>query len=397
MNAISTIKKIMEEFGYRTAINEEYSKNGRYLWTDAFAVFNYLELFRQTKNHRYLNNALKLVSQVHEFLGKHRADDARNGWISGLKEEEGVLHPTIGGLRIGKKNNERLANQPIDMEQEWDRDGQYFHYLTKWMQALHCVSIITDDLKYHQWAIELAKTAYAKFTYKNPETRTRQMYWKMSIDLSYPLVKSMGQHDPLDALVTFLLLQPSTSNLTNKETSQHLDIEIKELHSICENMNWETSDTLGIGGLLANACSLSYLIAKKELSGCERLLLQLLTDIAIGLHFFTRTDILQQPAAYRLAFREFGLSIGLHGLKKIRAITTIDKSKFNDQSTIKSKVDELVTYLPLANKIEQFWQLSENQESKTWMDHRDINNIMLATSIAPCTFLFCNSNNDTRF
>ena len=28
------------------------------------------------------------------------------------------------------------------------------------------------------------------------------MYWKMSIDLSRPLVASMGQHDPLDGFVT---------------------------------------------------------------------------------------------------------------------------------------------------------------------------------------------------
>lgn len=33
------------------------------------------------------------------------------------------------------------------------------------------------------------------------------MYWKMSIDLSSPLVPSMGQHDPLDGLITYLQLQ----------------------------------------------------------------------------------------------------------------------------------------------------------------------------------------------
>jgi hypothetical protein len=42
----------------------------------------------------------------------------------------------VGGLRIGKPLKERGANEPIDESLEWDRDGQYFHYLTKWMHAL---------------------------------------------------------------------------------------------------------------------------------------------------------------------------------------------------------------------------------------------------------------------
>ncbi len=29
------------------------------------------------------------------------------------------------------------------------------------------------------------------------------MYWKMSIDLTRPLVSSMGQHDPLDGFITY--------------------------------------------------------------------------------------------------------------------------------------------------------------------------------------------------
>ena len=40
--------------------------------------------------------ALQLVAQVHHLLGRHRPDDARTGWISGLGEEEGSKHPTIG-------------------------------------------------------------------------------------------------------------------------------------------------------------------------------------------------------------------------------------------------------------------------------------------------------------
>ncbi|MEM2352169.1 MAG: hypothetical protein QXT26_07155, partial [Thermoproteota archaeon] len=69
-------------------------KPGRYLWTDSFAVCNFLDLYRRKCNIRY--------------LGRHREDDSRRGWISGLSEEEGWRHPTLGGLRIGKPLPERI-------------------------------------------------------------------------------------------------------------------------------------------------------------------------------------------------------------------------------------------------------------------------------------------------
>ena len=56
----------------------------RYLWTDAFAVCNFLSLARVTGEGRYTELALRLVEQVHGVLGRHRPDDARRGWISGL-------------------------------------------------------------------------------------------------------------------------------------------------------------------------------------------------------------------------------------------------------------------------------------------------------------------------
>lgn len=49
----------------------------RYLWTDAFAVCNFLGLARATGEARYSDLALQLVDQVHHVLGRHRADDRR--------------------------------------------------------------------------------------------------------------------------------------------------------------------------------------------------------------------------------------------------------------------------------------------------------------------------------
>jgi len=102
---------------------------------------------------------------------------------------------------------ERRPEEPFDERLEWDRDGQYYHYLTQWMHALHCVSKVTGDPTFHRWAIELAQTAHARFTYVPPGGGDKRLYWKMSIDLSYPLVSSMGHHDPLNGLVTYSELQ----------------------------------------------------------------------------------------------------------------------------------------------------------------------------------------------
>ena len=106
---------------------------------------NFLELHRQTGDEEYKDLALRLVDQVHHVLGRHREDDTRTGWISGLSEEEGRRHPTAGGLRIGKGMNERNPREPYDERLEWDRDGQYYHYLTKWMHALNRVSRVTGN------------------------------------------------------------------------------------------------------------------------------------------------------------------------------------------------------------------------------------------------------------
>ena len=51
----------------------------RYLWTDAFAVCNYLELYDQTGEEAYRQLALRLVDQVHHLLGRHRAENPHTG------------------------------------------------------------------------------------------------------------------------------------------------------------------------------------------------------------------------------------------------------------------------------------------------------------------------------
>src|SRR6476659_8069633 len=99
--------RLMSEFATRTGLSPAAQDQQRYLWTDAFAVCNFLELFERTGDQNYRRCAIELVDQVHRVLGRFRGDDVGSGWISGLSDEAGRRHPTAGGLRIGKPRKER--------------------------------------------------------------------------------------------------------------------------------------------------------------------------------------------------------------------------------------------------------------------------------------------------
>ena len=77
----------------------------------------------------------------------------------------------------------------------------------------------TGDFTYNRWAVELAKTAHARFVYTPSSGKQKRMYWKMSIDLSYPLVPSMGLHDPLDGLITYSQLQATAAEDPESSTT----------------------------------------------------------------------------------------------------------------------------------------------------------------------------------
>ena len=83
------------------------------------------------------------------------------------------------------------------------------------------------------------------------------MYWKISIDLSYPLVPSMGLHDPLDGLVTYSQLQATAAEDPEQSTAD-LRAEITDMADMCEGKRWATDDPLGIGGLLSDAFRVWY-------------------------------------------------------------------------------------------------------------------------------------------
>lgn len=378
-------EKIMRDFAHATGLSGEKAPR-RYLWTDAFAVCNFLGLYRQTGNEVYRDLAFRLVNQVHHVLGQHREDDPRQGWLSGLSEEVGSKHPTSGGLRIGKRLPERQPGQPLDRRLEWERDGQYYHYLTKWMVALDRATQVSGDLLYNRWARELAKKAHAAFVHRAGPGSPGRIYWKLSIDLSRPLVPSMGHHDPLDGYITYSQLQVTAAQHDEPPPEPRLDEEIDELAQMCAGKSWTTDDPLGLGGLLTNAYQATMIRAETPFIG-ERLPASLLENALPGLESYVNQDPLNLPAGRRLAFRELGLSIGLHAVELLHQTRRAEGQQSDGAKELETRVESLLNFLPVAEKIEAFWLEQAHQEIDSWVAHRDINQVMLATSLAPQGYL----------
>ena len=47
------------------------------------------------------------------------------------------------------------------------------------------------------------------------------------------------------------------------------------------------------------------------------------------------------------------------------------------------QVETIMAYVPLSEKIDRFWMDEANRKSDSWAEHREINMVMLVTSLAP--------------
>lgn len=376
---------LMQAFAVRTGLASTHPVR-RYLWTDAFAVCNDLGLARHTGEAAYTDRALALVGQVHHTLGRHRPDDRRRGWLSGLDDADGESHPTRGGLRIGKPQPERRANAPFDERLEWERDGQYFHYLTRWMHALDQVARTTRAARYNTWARELADTAYNAFTYRTAAREPRRMVWKMSIDLARVLVPAMGQHDPLDGYVTALQLGMTAAALPEADATPALATITAGYAAMLQHCTLTTLDPLGLGGLLTDAWRVQQLVqqgAAAEAGLAE----QLLRAAQTGLRHYVRCGETAQPADHRLAFRELGLAIGLHAVERLHDASLQSAARTAYPPRLRALIESLMAYLPLCGTIEDFWRDPASRRAESWLAHEDINTAMLATSLVPDGYL----------
>ena len=262
------------------------------------------------------------------------------------------------------------------------------------MHALNRISQVTGNKDYLIWAVVLAKVAHQAFTYAPDPAKpeSKRMYWKMSTDLTRPLVTSMGQHDPLDGLLTYYELSASLEAQDILDSNFSLEAEITDMHAMCAHQRWATSDLLGMGGLLTDAYKTYQLIGDRQPSGfkdAQDLLEQLMLDSITSLQSLTEQNPFDLPANQRLAFRELGLSIG------VQVIPMLDVKKLQKTEILNNKqiqqltelLDYLRPYTQLHSIIESFWLQKDHQAASTWQDHLDINQVMLATSLGPYSYL----------
>jgi len=149
---------------------------------------------------------------------------------------------------------------------------------------------------------------------------------------------------------------------------------VGQLALLCQNKDWATDDALGIGGLLFDACRLAQLSGRADHGKPDQLFAAVAGVALQSLRDFLSSSPMSLPADHRLAFRELGMTIGLHGIGYLQ-----DALRLNE---------ETVAYFQrVAQEIEAFWLAPEHQQQATWLDHHDINRVTLATSLLSPAFL----------
>ncbi|KAJ5678965.1 hypothetical protein N7462_007209 [Penicillium macrosclerotiorum] len=325
---------------------------GRYLWTDAFGVINLLTMHQEYRraggealnDDRYLKLAHQLINTVHNILGWTRDGQSR---LPGATDS----NPLGGGLRIGKTD-----------EHGSDCDGQYHHYLTLWMFALNRMAKASGDIKYNEQAVALAHAIHPKFCVDRSKRYPRTI-WKMSMDLSTPLVPTEGNLDPIDGYVTFRLLQATAMDAGEGEI---LAEEISDYKRIMERRgpHFPSSDTLDLGMTFWTA----HWFAKRE---------KWASDLAENCfeqlyNLFEINQYLERNIKFRLAFREFGTCLGLQCQ--------------SEQTTEKDRAIDLKTWSDaIVAAWDPYMELSIS-EGLTPEDLRPITRVMYASALIPGAF-----------
>jgi hypothetical protein len=358
---------LMKSFSERTGLVGDRPPR-RYLWTDAFAVCTFVSLQRRRPGEGFIELARTLITQVHEVLGRHV--DGRP--LGSMDEASHAAHPTRHGLRIGKPLPERTPGQLFDERLEWERDGQYFHYLTRWMHALECYARATRNPEPHHRAVELCEAGMS-FVERDPAGRPLRMAWKRSVDLDRVLVASMGQHDPLDGWITAAEL--AASPFVTGEEREQLSNANATWRALDTRRNWPTADPLGIGGVL-NAAVRRWFDRGPDDASAATESRGLLEAAAVGFRGWLSSRTWEAPARQRLAFRELGLTIGLHATDALRKDPAC-------APVVRRAAHELQVLAEALPDMPAFWWDARNRAVPSWTDHPDINAVMLAASLVP--------------
>ena len=107
---------------------------------------------------------------------------------------------------------------------------------------------------------------------------------------------------------------------------------------------------------------------------------------ANGLMIMLEAGYLKHPAGRRLAFRELGLATGLRAVPLIVTKFQNENKAFGRPALLRL-IDLLLHYERLSDEIIDLWLPYAEDPDESWKAHQDIDDVMLATAIAPSTFL----------
>jgi len=229
-----------------------WPKGKRYLWTDAFGVVNLLNLSKELDDPSYFSLAEQVIEDVYKVLGRDK------------------------GIRIGE--------QP-------DRDGQYYHYLTKWLYALHVMGKFKP--KYQEMAVNLVKEIHPHFMVPG-----HGVFWKMKEDLSAPYPGyGFGALDIYEGYTMYKLIDEKA-----------LSSEIAQLGLVINRSYQKFSCTqdLGLGDIL---WATHFLPEEDWAKFISEKAIKTLDKMWVDKGYFVR-DLIWEPD-FVLAFGNFGVSLGL--------------------------------------------------------------------------------------
>lgn len=174
------------------------------------------------------------------------------------------------------------------------------------MFALNRLSLATGKKSYNELAVQLAKAIHGRFV-KRVDGDGLHMVWKLSTDMQTVLVPSEGHLDAATGFVVYRLIQ-QTAEYFDRERGAQGDILGHEIAEYRQLMSREaklqpSSDSLdlGMGFWMAHWYRDEEWAATLGRQSLEKS--QLVLDDKRG--------FMAQKPAHRLAFREFGLCLGL--------------------------------------------------------------------------------------
>jgi len=194
----------------------------RYLWTDAFGVLSYVSIAERYETEgkmleadKYRRAADTLVKVVHECLGTPRSNKPEDSMTKDEASPTGYV-----GLRIGKVHSRKVTDYGMTY------DGQYWHYVDKWLLALARSGHVTEG-------IQIAKSCFPSF-FDAGEDGTGWaggIRWKLNVDASAPpsLQRARASDDTLVALIVFSILEahraPSDASLADEIKSLKVSLQ----------------------------------------------------------------------------------------------------------------------------------------------------------------------------